>query len=174
MHTRNLFAPLLFVVLTTIGSASADGSDELKSRAEKWFTAVYTGDASIVDKLASDKIVISYPIFEKLFNKPAIRGREDVKAFVVRFGRRWTEQKVTFDEALVDGNKVVLIWSFQARAAGIDQGDQSPSEPQHWGGITFVRFDDDGKIAQEIGEESDPGPFGRLRASVKGSDGDDR
>lgn len=169
MLARYVVAPLL-VILTTLGSAYADGPGKLRASAEQWFRAVYRGDASIVDKMASDKIVVSYPIFEKLFKKPAISGREDVKKFAIRFGRKWTEQKVTIDEALVDGNKVVLIWTFEARPASVDQPTQSPSELQQWGGITFLRFDEDGKITQEIGEESNPGPIGRLLASANGQE----
>lgn len=165
MRTRSLFLSML-AVLTIVGSSPADHPDELRKRAERWFSGVYGGDASIVDELASEKIVISYPIFDKLFNSPVIRGRDAVKTFVIHFGRKWTDQKVTIDEALVDGNKVVLLWSFQARAVNAEHSDQTPSQPHHWGGITFIRFDEFGDIVQELGEESDPGPFGRMRTST--------
>ena len=44
----------------------------------------------------------------------------------------------------------------------LSQQDQPPSEPKRWGGISFFRFDEDRNIEQELGEESEPGPFGRL------------
>jgi hypothetical protein len=173
MNMRSLFTPI--VVLSTIaGIASAKGPDELRAQAEQFFRGVYGGDSSVVDKFASEKIVISYPIFEKLFKKHAIRGRDDVKKFAVRFGSKWTDTKVTIHDALVDGNKVVLIWSFQARFVNDGQQDQAASKLRHWGGMSFFRFDDAGKIEQEIGEESEPGPIGRLLAGVNRPDGNDR
>ena len=173
MDTRSLFSPLL-VLLTIAGIASANGPDELRARAERFFRGVYGGDSSVIEELASEKVVISYPIFEKLFKKHAIRGRNDVKKFAVRFGSKWTDTKVTIHDALVDGDKVVLLWSFQARFVNADQQDQAPSELKHWGGISFFRFDEDGNIEQEIGEESEPGPVGRLLAGVNRPDGNDR
>ena len=163
MDARSLFAPLL-VLLTIVGSESASSPDELRTRAERFFRGVYGGDPSVIDELASDKIVISYPIFETLYKTPAIRGRDGVKKFAASFGSKWADAKVTIHEAVVDGNKVVLLWSFQARFVGSNQQGQAPSKPKHWGGISFFRFDEGGKIEQELGEESEPGPVGRLLA----------
>ena len=133
MDTRSLFTSLL-VVLTIVCSASANGADELRARAERFFRGVYGGDSSVIDELASDKIVISYPIFDTLFKTSAIRGRDDVKKFAASFGRKWTDTKVTIHESLVDGNKVVLLWSFQARFV-----DAQPTRPTTFGAKTLGR-----------------------------------
>jgi hypothetical protein len=39
----------------------------------------------------------------------------------------------------------------------------TPTNEEHsWGGITLYRFDEEGKIVAEIGEESAPGPLERV------------
>jgi hypothetical protein len=162
MNAKYWFASLL-VLFTIVGTSSAaDSPDQLRARAERFFRGVYGGDSSVVDELASDRILISYPIFEKIFKKNAIRGRDEVKAFATGFGSRWSDAKVSIHESLVDDDKVVLIWTFQAKRVGPEQPDQASSKTQSWGGISFFRFDHAGKIVEEIGEESEPGPFGRL------------
>lgn len=35
-----------------------------------------------------------------------------------------------------------------------------------WGGITVFNFDESGKIIEEIGEESSPGPWARLHFDI--------
>jgi ketosteroid isomerase-like protein len=135
-HRFLLFLILLTVVGSATGNASPDGPNttgELKARAERFLRRTVDGDLSVVDDLASDNIVVSYEIFETLYKKTIIRGHEDFKKHVERFGNKWTDAKLTIDESLVDGNKVVLIWSFQARPV---DGDGKPSDPQYWGGIS--------------------------------------
>jgi hypothetical protein len=113
--------------------------------------------------LAGDDIVVSYPIFEKLFNTSAIRGREAVKDFATGFCERWEGARVTIHEAVVEKDRVVLVWSFRARNVGSAQPDVAPTNQEHsWGGITLYRFDGEGKIVAEIGEESAPGPVERV------------
>lgn len=132
---------------------------EYKLLAERFFRGVYGGDPSVVDDLAGADVVISYPIFARLFNTPAIRGREAVKAFAVGFGTRWRDGQVTIHEAIEDKDRVVLLWSFRARRADSD-------EQHSWGGISFFRFDETGKIIAEVGEESEPGLYARLANSL--------
>ncbi len=165
---------VLCALFTICSSAFAAGDpDELKVRAERFFRGVYAGDPSIVNELASEEILISYPIFEKIFDKNALRGRDDVRSFATGFRSRWSDAQVSIHESLVDENKVVLIWSFQARRVDPAQPHKSPSELQSWGGISFFRFDNAGKIVEEIGEESEPGPFGRLHGNdLNGSEDD--
>lgn len=106
----------------------------------------------------------SYPIFVDVLGTPAIRGRESLKAFITRFGQRWAEPEFEFHEAVSDVDRVVLVWSFSARSVASQSPGEPPSNEVHsWGGITLFRFDGRGRITAEIGEESEPGPFGRLR-----------
>lgn len=130
--------------------------------AERYFRGVYSGDPSVVDALAAEDIVCSYPIFERLFGTPALRGRQALKAFVRRFGSRWAEPQLTVHETVAEGARVVLLWSFRARSVDVAESAAAASRYTHeWGGITLFRFDDAGKIAAEIGEESTPGPWAR-------------
>lgn len=115
----------------------------------------------MVDELASQDIVVSYPVFETLFGRATLRGRAALEGLVARFCEKWQSPHFEFHEAIVDGNRVVLVWSFGAREAGAAPGVGDHS----WGGITLLRFDEGGKIAVEIGEESEPGPMAWLRMS---------
>ncbi len=136
------------------------------SRAERFMRGIYGCDPSVVDDLAADDIVISYPIFEKLFNTPALRGREVVKDFASGLCSRWTDAQITIHEKVTEKDRVVLVWSFRVRRVTPDpEGNLSGNEEQSWGGITLYRFDKNGKIVSEMGEESEPGPTERLAIS---------
>jgi len=140
--------------------------EERKSLAERYFRGVYGGQPAVIDELAGEEIVSTYPIFEKLHNTPAIRGRDAMKAFVTHFGSSWADAHFTIHEAIAEEDRVVLMWSFRARWTGREQQNgPSPGQEQSWGGITLFCFDEAGKIVAEIGEESAPGPFQRLAAS---------
>ena len=154
---------VVIILLLLPGCNRHENGQEQKALAEQYIRGVYECDSTIVDNLAADSIVISYPIFEKLFNTPAIRGKDAVRNFVGHFCSRWKEQKYTFHEAIAESGKVVLVWSFKARYVGPQQpGGPPANQVQKWGGITLIRFNEAGKIEAEIGEESDPGPYGRV------------
>lgn len=160
-----LVIPLLLVAGCTDDASSVE-TEERIAAAKRFLGGVYGGDLPAVEELAAPDIVISYPIFQEIFDTPAIRGRDAVTEFARRFASRWEDARITVDEVVADGNKVVLVWSFSARAAGSAASDQpNREELTSWGGITFYRFDASGKIELEVGEESTPGPFGRLPAS---------
>ena len=136
--------------------------------AQQWLRGVYGSDPSVVDKLAAKDVISSYPVFQKLFGKPLKSGRDAVKDFASGFCQRWKETEVTFHETIVQDDQVVLIWSFKGRNVGSPREDVEPTNEIHsWGGITLIRFNDEGKIVAEIGEESEPGPIGRLSTSNK-------
>ena len=59
--------------------------------AARLFRGVFGGDPSVVDKLASEGTVSTYPVFDRLFNTPDIRGREAYKSFAIGFGNRWVD-----------------------------------------------------------------------------------
>jgi ketosteroid isomerase-like protein len=156
-----LLLPL--IVFAAGSSAGGNVASERKAIAERFFRGVYACDPTVVDDLAGDDIVVSYPIFEKLFDTSAIRGRKAVKDFATGFCERWEDARITIHEAVVEGDRVVLVWSFQARNVGSAQPNVAPTNEEHsWGGITLYRFDEGGKIVAEIGEESAPGPLERV------------
>ena len=163
---RCVLAAIFLLLAGACRGPSVDLESERTAVAERYFRGVYGSDASVVDDLASDDIVVSYPFFESLFGLPAIRGREAVKEFATRFGQKWIDPEVEFHEAIVDGDRVVLLWSFRARdAAPLQSGQAATNQEHRWGGITLIRFDDVGRIVLEVGEESEPGPTGRLGRS---------
>jgi len=130
---------------------------DLKTIAERYLRGLYGGDPSVVDELASEDIISSYPIFEQLFGTPTIRGRKAMAAFSIRFAQRWGNQHLEIFESLQESDKVVFIWGFEAQ-----RSDQKSDDRSQWGGITLFRFNSSGQIVAEIGEESSPGPIARL------------
>lgn len=129
----------------------------LKSVAERYLRGLYGGDPSVVDELASEDIISSYPVFERLFGTPALHGREAMAAFSERFARRWGNQHLEIFESLQESDKVVIVWGFEAQ-----RNDQKSVDRSQWGGITLFRFNNSSQITVEIGEESSPGPMARL------------
>jgi len=158
--SRYWVLPLVLWGLSGCNRSTFDPADE-KAAAERFVRGVYGCRPTVVAELAADSVVLSWPIFEELFNTPAIRGRANVEEFARGFCSRWEDAEITFHEALADGRRVVLVWSMRARNA--TSGDTSS-----WGGISLYRFDSAGKVVAEIGEESTPGPIGRL-APVDGA-----
>jgi hypothetical protein len=156
---------LMFPMLLVQGCINSGENLEIerKNMAKRWIRGVYCSDPTVVDDLAGDDIIISYPVFEAMFGKPFIRGREAVKEFGSRFSSRWSNPEVIFHEVIAEDNRVVLIWSFKATAVASLHDNQGSTDREHkWGGITLIRFNDAGKIIEEIGEESEPGPIARV------------
>ncbi len=162
---------LVAVVVFTLSAFQAQAGNaepDPKELAERFFRGVYACDPSVVDDLASEDVIVSYPILQRLFGVPSIRGREAVRAFATGFCERWADAQVTIHEAIAEGDRVVLVWSFRARNVGTADKDRQPTNEEHsWGGISLYYFDEAGRIRAEIGEESEPGPF--ERATLEGS-----
>jgi len=142
-------------------------NNKYKMRAEQFLRGVYGGDPSVVDNLAAEEMVISYPVFKKIYGTYSICGREAVKKFAIQFAKRFTEGQVTLHELIAERNCVIIVWSFCARDTASAGQNSGSNDFQSWGGITLYRFDDSGKIVLEVGEESEPGPFGRLERTYK-------
>jgi hypothetical protein len=131
--------------------------------AQRFFSGIYACDPSVVDALADDSVRISYPIFSAIFGKPVLKGKSEVKAFATRFCSRWRNPVVRFDESFGSQDRVVLVWSFTAQSSGEGSDESVSADSVHsWGGISVIRFNSVGKIVEELGEESTPGPYGRL------------
>lgn len=137
--------------------------NSLAVKAEQYMRALYSGDVGEVENLISDDIVISYPVFESLFGTSALRSRDAATNFALHFSSRWADQRLKIHETISQGMKVVLLWEFSARFLGAPSpGQPAEPEPRTWGGITLIEFDDSGRVRAEIGEESTPGPIGRI------------
>lgn len=162
-------SPLMLVLAVLAGCTTSNAGITAvrKAQAETFVRGVYGCDPTVVDTLAGDDVLISYPIFAELFGTDAFRGREAVRGFAEGFCRRWEDARFTVHESVAEDNNVVLIWSFRARYAGPEApGGPSPGEERAWGGISLFQFDDSGKIIAEIGEESTPGPMARVAGSA--------
>ena len=153
-------ALLLFVACSNSSEKLDNGRREL---AVSFLHGVWACNLSVIDDLAAEDVIVSYPIFQSLYGKSVIRGREAVKELAEGFCKQWSDSQLTIHESVVQGDMVVLIWSFQGRSVGPGEDGQPPSNLERsWGGITFYRFNSAGKIIEEIGEESEPGPMQRI------------
>ena len=154
----------IILTLASLGIASfsafaeTGGAPNLKENAERYFQAVYEGDLPALNKLATDDIVISYPIFETIFGKRAIRGIDGVRAFSKHFSSKWVGREFAINEEIQQGDTVVLVWQFRAR-----DSEAPTNKVRSWGGISVIHFNADGKVVSEVGEESSPGPVDRLK-----------
>ena len=90
-----------------------------------------------------------------------------MKNFASGFCQRWKDTDITISETIVQDCQVVLVWSFKGRNVASARVDVKPTNEVHeWGGITLIRFDENGKIVAEIGEESEPGPLRRVKSGA--------
>jgi hypothetical protein len=158
-----------FIIILTLFVFSAcktgKNSDlERKKLAEQYFRSVYGGDTSGIDSLVSEDVVSSYPVFEQILGTKTISGRDALKDFALGFVERWKDEKIRIDEAVAEGESVVLVWTFSAMSTKTTPDSSLVAGHTYsWGGITLFHFDESGRITGEIGEESSPGPFERLK-----------
>lgn len=165
MNHRGVLLTVLPLVVACVEESDQVSVKQLA--AEQYFNGVYACDQAALDSLAADDIVISYPIFDSLFGTPAIRGRSNVLGFAARYCSHWSDPEITIHEVVEDGNRVVLVWAFTA-VGGVQDSAAVTTTPkrQSWGGISFLRFDSTGRVIEELGEESTPGPIARLRGDL--------
>ena len=130
---------------------------DLTNLAKRFFVGVYEGNFSIVEELAAEDIISTYPIFAEIFNTAVLQGVEAYRNYALNFSQTWKNAEVTIHDEIADENRVVLLWSFRATRVLANHSSR-------WGGITLLRFDNFGKVVAEIGEESEPGPQERLLA----------
>ena len=160
MRTRT--ALVLFLAVGACSTSDEPPSGDLAATAEAFFRAVYGCAPDRLQDLASADVTLSYPIFETLYGTGTIRGLEAAVDFSNSFCRRWAQASMSVDEVVQDGNRVVLVWSFSAN----DQLSEDASDARRsWGGISVFRFDESGRVLEEFGEESTPGPTARRAAT---------
>ena len=163
MTHNNIFLIIVLISPLSLNISAQDGLTDYSDRAISLFKSVNDRNISKIEKFASENIVISYPIFWKKFNQNALHGLEAYKQFAQNFNTNWKDGEVTIHESISEGNKVVLIWSFKGARVNLSNQDSVTEQEFSWGGISAFRFDDYGKIIEEFGEESNPGPFNRLK-----------
>ncbi len=129
---------------------------ERKKLAVEFRCGIHTGDPSVVDRIAAPDIVISYPIFDEIFQSPTIQGRDAVRDFAVGFSRRRVDATVAVRYVMADRDAVVLVWEFEARSTGPGSPGEAESTMKAWGGVTLYRFNESDQIVLELGKESSP------------------
>ncbi len=151
-----ILIPVLILVSIELRAQNTTSNKEL---AKQYISCVYIEDSGQLEKLISEDIVSTYPVYKEIFNKVGLSGKEEVIQFANHFKQRWHDREIKFREVIADKNKVVLIWSFTARMVDENSANPDNGQKQNWGGITIIYFNDAGKINAEVGLENDPGPF---------------
>ncbi|UCH59041.1 MAG: nuclear transport factor 2 family protein [Anaerolineales bacterium] len=82
--------------------------DKLKELASQFFKGVHEGNPSIVEELVAEDSIATYPVFMRLFNLPALRGRKAYMDHAINFSSTWKNSKVTIHEIVAEGQKVSL------------------------------------------------------------------
>ena len=156
--------PVAFLLFSKC-QGTGDVLNDRKNQAELLFRNIYGGEPSKISNLVTEDVVSTYPIFKQVLGTSVIHGREAYENFAVHFKNRWKEPHLSIDDAVAEENQVVLIWSFHAKSAETTPDSSFISgQDYQWGGITLFKFNSEGKIWAEIGEESAPGPFARLES----------
>lgn len=88
---------LLAIVACQPGAGPQSG---LASTAERFFRGVYGCDGSELSEIASPEVRMSYPIFTERFGAPTLEGLAAVKDFATSFCQRWSDPRITVDEAI--------------------------------------------------------------------------
>lgn len=158
MNKYLLIAALLLLPVSC--NNKTNKPEKYRALAERFMREEYGINPSVVDELAAEDIVVSYPGFKRLFGSSNIRGREAVKKLSTGFRSRWKETQITIHESIAEGNSVAFVWSFKGRMVGSSTPDIQPTNKiESWGGITIYNFNKEGKIQREFGLESEPGPI---------------
>jgi len=139
---------------------------DYRSSAEGFFRGVFACEPGGIERFAADTVILSYPIFETRFGTPSIRGRDGVRQFSSGFCQRWSDPVLTVYDAIQEGNRVVLVWGFEALSTQAPETEPAGTRTG-WGGISYFRFTDDGRVALEVGEESTPGPIARVPEALR-------
>ncbi len=161
---KYLLITTLLLLSISCSNNKTNEAEKYKALAERFFREEYGINPSVVDELAAEDIVVSYPSYKRLFGTSNIRGRKAVKDLSTGFCSRWKETQITFHESIAERNSVTLVWSFKGRMVGSPSPDIQPTHKiESWGGITIYRFNKEGKIQTEYGLESDPGPIERMQ-----------
>jgi len=154
----NRVALLGFVAVVACSEGDAEPQSDLPGTAESFFAAVYGCAPERIPDLAAPEVSISYPIFSTLYGTPVIRGVQAITEFSRNFCRRWSDGVLSVEERIVQDGRAALVWSFTATDRLVSDSSEAR---QSWGGISVFRFDEDGRVVEEFGEESDPGPTAR-------------
>ncbi|AWK14942.1 hypothetical protein CCS41_11420 [Candidatus Fukatsuia symbiotica] len=116
--------------------------------AEKWFEEFWEkGNASIVDELAIDKVLLCYPLTGKL------SGKEALKEKILAFHRVFTRSHFELVDKCVGDDKVVARWQASATYTG-KFGDlpEAKDKKIKFSGISILQIVD-GKVVVDRGEE---------------------
>jgi predicted SnoaL-like aldol condensation-catalyzing enzyme len=145
----------------------AQNATSNKERAIQYFKSVYIEDTPLSEELISKNIVATYPVYQEIFNKAGLSGKEEIINFSNGFKQRWKERDVNFRDVIAEKDKVVVIWSFSAKRTPDNSTNINNTEKTNWGGITVIYFDKSGKISAEYGLENEPGPYELLQQTKK-------
>lgn len=119
--------------------------------AMQWFVEFWgNGDYSIVDNIAAENVLLSYPLMGEL------RGRESLKENIKCFHRCFLNNCFQpIGNIIVGDNRIAVRWKADAVYAGMFGGLPQANGKKikiHFTGISIVHVVE-GKILEDVGEE---------------------
>jgi len=140
---KSLFAILAFVFACTSISLDAQKKPNLKKN--KQFIQVYTADfwnthnIEAFDKYYADDLIVHFA--------DADRDSEQYKGLCQAYFAAFPDMKVTIDDLIAEGNKVVKVWTASYTHKGEFMGIPATGKAVVQWGIKLYRIED-GKIAE--------------------------
>jgi steroid delta-isomerase-like uncharacterized protein len=101
------------------------------------------GDLDVIEELYADRFVTHEP-----GTPQAERTPDDVKQFVSAYRSAFPDGRSTFDEAIVQGDRLAYRWTFRGTHEGDLLGIAATGKQADIWGVTFLRFEND-KVAEQ-------------------------
>jgi steroid delta-isomerase-like uncharacterized protein len=101
------------------------------------------GDFGVIDELYADRFMTHEP-----GTPEAERTLDDVKQFVSAYRSAFPDGRSTFDEAIVQGDRLAYRWTFRGTHDGDLLGIAPTGRQADIWGVTFLRFEN-GKVAEQ-------------------------
>jgi steroid delta-isomerase-like uncharacterized protein len=110
-----------------------------------WFEEVWNkGRAEVIDELL-DPDVIAHGLVDRAGNE--VRGAADFKAFYESFRGAFPDIRVTVEDTVSEGDKIVARCRVQATHSGDSLGFSATNKPVEFSGMCMLRVKD-GKIVE--------------------------
>lgn len=97
---------------------------------------------------------------------PDIHGLDGVRGYCGALLDAFPELRLTVEDMLAQGNDVVVRWRASATHGGGGLGIPATHRPVEFSGLTWMRFDDDGKLLEGWDGWNQGGVMQRLQAAA--------
>lgn len=138
---------ILFIILLSGCGTPEKGQTDVSAQQEVIKRYVYAGwnaeDMSSLDQILSNEYT------RYLNGIQIVKGRQELKAYILNYQGAFPDLKVTLDRMVESGSQVVATWKFEGTNTG-EYGEYPPTgKKTSVKGISLFSLDDEGKIDRE-------------------------